>query len=204
MDMAKDNLIPPVDIPDLSDLQAQAEWTAVTRALCGGGSSDLVAHTLQVNCIRLLDASIRDYSLGRNAILSFHTRTPEQFGIGYIIQATTHFESCIWHLERFIKHIRALRSLKSAESELKALIPRNLSFLHQAAESQITQLRHTLAHLEGTALDGKVPQGTSIALMPLNGGLSISNHVINWNDLVQWLRDAHSCVERLAQFKPLS
>jgi hypothetical protein len=202
--MTKYKLIPPIDIPDLSDLSPQSEWNTVMRGLCGGGSSDPLAHTLQVNCIRLLDASIRDYSLGRIAIISFHSRTPDQFGIGYITQATTHFESCIWHFERFIKHARALRSLKSAENRLKELIPRNLSFLHRSAESQITQLRHTLAHLEGTALKGKLTKGKIIALMPLDEGLSISDHTIKWLDLVQWLRDAHSCIEILAQFKHTS
>jgi hypothetical protein len=166
-----------------------------------GGSSDTVAHVLFVNCIRLHDAAIREYELGRQAILAFHGRAPDHFGIGHIAQATTHFEGCIWHLERFIKHMRALRSLKSAEIELKAIISRNLSFLSQPAENQITQLRHMLAHLEGAALRGQLPKGTSIALMPLERGLTMSSHTISWSDLAQWLRDAHACIEKLARFK---
>jgi hypothetical protein len=199
--MPQDILLPPSDIPDLSSLRAQTEWAALLRFFVGGGSSDTVAHALFVNSIRLHDAAIQEYGLGRQAILEFHSCAPGQFGIGYIAQATTHFESCIWHLERFIKHARALRSLKSAEIELKAIISRDLSFLSQSTENQITQLRHTLAHLEGAALRGKLPQGTSVSFMPLEHGLSISNHVILWSDLAQWLRDAHACIKRLALFK---
>jgi hypothetical protein len=199
--MPQKDLLPPVDIPDLSTLHAQAEWAAVIRSIGGGGSADQVAYTLQVNCIRLLDAAIRDYSLGRHAILQFHACKPNQFGIGYILQATTHFEGCIWHLERFIKHMRALRSLRSAEMELKTLIPAGLSFLQNSSERQIAQLRHTLAHLEGTALRGELLQGTTIALLPLKDGLCIADHTLEWQDLVHWLRDAHSCVERMARFK---
>ncbi|SFK45055.1 hypothetical protein [Rhodanobacter glycinis] len=199
--MPQDTIIPPSDIPDLSSLRAQTEWAALLRFFVGGGSSDAVTHALFVNAVRLHDAAIQEYGLGRQAILGFHSCAPDQFGISYIAQATTHFESCIWHFERFIKHARALRSLKSAEIELKAIIPRDLSFLNQSVEHQITQLRHTLAHLEGAALRGQLPQGTSVSLMPLEHGLSISNHVILWSDLAQWLCDAHACIKKLAGFK---
>jgi len=202
--MPQNNLFPPTQIPDLSALNPQSEWATLLRVFVGNGPSDHIAHTLWVNSVRLLDAAICEYSLGRAASLAFHARKPEHFGIGYITQASTHFESCIWHLERFIKHTRALRSLKFAEIELKALIPSNLSFLSQSAESQITQLRHTLAHLEGAALRRELPQGASIALLPLESGLSISGHAITWGNLVQWLRDAHACIEQVIRFQPAS
>jgi hypothetical protein len=202
--MPHKNLLPPADIPDLSDLNGWSELATVVRALGGGGSRDHTAHVLLTNTVRLLDASIGDYQLGRQAILAFHARDPSQFAIGYIMRASTHFESCIWHLERFIKHARALRSLRSAEPELKALVPKALGLLQQSAEHAITSLRHTLAHLEGAALRGELPQGVTIALLPLDNGLCIADHTIEWNLLVEWLREAHKCVEALANFHPPS
>jgi hypothetical protein len=196
--------LPPQDIPDLSSLSAQTVWAATGRFFFGGGSTDAVTQTLLVNGVRLLDASVRDYSLGRDAILAFHASTLNELRIGRVAQATTHFESCIWHLERFIKHARAIRARRATESELKALIPSNASFLNQSAEHQITSLRHVLAHLERAALNGELPQGQSVALLPVEDGLSISTHTINWQDLAQWLRDAHACVERLARYRPSS
>ncbi len=199
--MSQETLLPPSDIPNLSSLHARTEWASLLRVFVGGGSSDTIAHALFVNFVRLYDAAIGEYELGRQEILAFHGRPPNQFGVGHIAQATTHFESCIWHLERFIKHARALRSLRSAELELKAIIPRDISFLNQSAEKQITRVRHTLAHLEGAALGGDLPQGNSVALMPLERGLSIAAHTISWSDLTQWLCDAHACIEKLARFK---
>ena len=200
--MPQQNLLPPKDIPDLSKLNAWSEWAAIVRGLGGGGSRDHTAHVLLVNTVRLLDAAIGDYQLGRQAILAFHARDPSQFALGYIMSATTHFESCIWHLERFIKHAKALRSLKTAEPELKALVPKHLKCLKQESEHAITSLRHTLAHLEGAALRDELPQGALIALMPIESGLHIKDHTIGWLPLTEWLSEAHECVEHLANFRP--
>jgi len=200
--MASNPLAQPKDIPDLSGLAAQAAWMYMLRGLGGGGSPDHVAYTLQLNCVRLGDAAIGDYEFGRRAIELFYARRPEDLPLGYIIQATTRFESCIWHLERFIKHARALRSLQSAEIDLKASIPKNTSFFQQSAEKQITRFRHTLAPLEGKAQKGELPQGKSIALDARSDGLWISDQIIKWHDLARWLSEAHSCVERLASYRP--
>lgn len=196
------NLLPPTTVPDLSALQAHGEWSLLMRGLGGGGSRDHIAQTLLTNCIRLLDAAVNDYCLGAYALNQFHARDPRHFALGHILRATTHFESCIWHFERFIKHAKALRSLKSAEADLKLIIPSGLSFLRQDAEAQITKLRHTLAHLEGAAQRGELPSGKLIALMPIVDGLSIGDQTISWSDLARWLTDAHDCVNRLASFKP--
>lgn len=200
--MPQDNLLPPTDLPDLSKLHAWSEWAAIVRAIGGGGSRDHTAHVLLTNAVRLLDAAICDYELGRAEVMKFHSRDPSEFAIGYVMRATTHFESCIWHFERFIKHARALRSLKNAEMELRVLIPKSLSFFAQDSEHEITQLRNTLAHLEGAALRGELPQGTKIALLPLEDGLTISSHKILWGPLAEWLSEAHKCVETLANFRP--
>ncbi len=200
--MCQENTLPAVDLPDLSKLHAWSEWTATVRALGGGGSRDHTSYVLLTNAVRLLDAAIGDYQLGRTEVLKFHVRDPSQFATGYLMRATTHFESCVWHFERFIKHTRALRGLKSAEPELKALIPKSLGFLTQESESTITKLRHTLAHLEGVALHGELPEGTLIALFPHEDGLKIASHVILWRQLVDWLNEAHGCVAALSVFCP--
>ena len=172
--MSQENLLPPTDLPDLSKLHPWSERAAILRVMGGGGSRDHTAQVLLTNGVRLLDAAIGDYQLGRSEVLEFHARDPSEFAIGHIMRATTHFESCIWHLDRFIKHARALRSLKNAESELKALIPKDLSFFAGSAHA-ITNVRNTISHLEKEARNGELPQGTKIVLAPLKDGLSISS-----------------------------
>jgi hypothetical protein len=196
-----DNL-PPADIPDLSALPAMAEWMIVSRGIAGRGAADSTAFALQMNCVRLLDGAISSYERGRMLLKSFHTREPSTFGLGFVVSAGTSFECCIWHFERFIKHARALRSSNLAELALRGLIPSKLGFLAQSVESRVTKLRHTLAHLEGAAVRGEVSQGTSIALMPLELGLTVGSHQISWPELSAWLTEAHATVVALANFKP--
>ena len=212
-------------IPDLSDLRPCTESLCLVRALAGGGSADQIAYTLQLNCVRILDASIRDYNLGSDCIYKYKNRTTDdrlsiiqlcwkwciskynnrttgELGIYHIINATTHFESCIWHLERFIKHARALYASKNAEDDLKSCIPKTLDVFDHSIESRITRLRHTLAHLEKEAQKGSFPKDTSIALLPNESGLSIGNENITWQELSTWLRNAHSCISSIACFVP--
>jgi len=167
-------------------------------------SQDHSAYVLQANAIRLADAAVRDYLLGGHSIAQHHERAMNQFGLAPILLATTHFESCIWHLERFIKHVRALRACATAEPELKELVPKTMALLQGAAEGKLTQLRHTLAHLERRATSGRIPKGTSLALLPLAEGLEIAGHNITWDELASWLRDASECASRLANFRALS
>ena len=192
--------IPPVLIPDLSSLGPQSEWMAVLRAFVRGGASDHIAYTLQMNSVRLLGAAIREYEYGREQLVAFHASS-NHYGVGFVAAASSHFECCIWQFERFLKHTRALRSALAAEPELKALIPRHLSFLSANAESRVTQLRHTIAHLERAALSKELPPDTPSVLMPLKQGLTLGGHTIEWSTLATWLTDAHTCVQALATFQ---
>ena len=172
--MSQENLLPPTDLPDLSRLHTWSERAAILRVMGGGGSRDYTAQVLLTNGVRLLDAAIGDYQLGRSEVLEFHARDPSEFAIGYIMRATTHFESCIWHLDRFIKHARALQALPNAESELTALIPEDLSFLAES-DNAITNLRNTISHLDKVSDNKELPQGAKIVLAPLKDGLRISS-----------------------------
>jgi hypothetical protein len=200
--MPQEHTLPPRNIPELSFLAPQSEWAGLTRALAGGGSRDPVAWALQLNVVRLLDAAVRDYEFGRQSINAFHGGAPHHFGLLHIIESTTHFENCIWHFERFIKHAKALRACSTAERELKLLIPKNSEFLRGAVEGKVTALRHGLAHLEGK--HEKIPPGTGLALLPQDDGLVIGEHIIGWGELVSWLTGAHSCTSDVSRFRPLA
>jgi hypothetical protein len=148
----------------------------------------------------LADAAVRDYQLGRHCINAFHARSSHHFGLLKVIEGATHFENCIWHLERFIKHARAVRACPTAEPELKLLIPKNAILLNGVVETKVTQLRHALAHLEGK--NSKVPAGTGLTLLPQNQGLVMGEFSISWDELVSWLSEANLCASNVARFKP--
>ena len=174
----------------------------VLRAISGGGSSDHIGYVLSTNSVRLADAAVRDYMLGRAAVNQMHANRPHTFGISEMLQAATHFESCLWHIERFIKHAKAIRACPSAEPGLKALVPRSATFLKGSTERVVTRIRHMLSHLESEALNGNIPQGTSILLIPQANGLVVSNLVISWDELIPLLEEIHGCAAAISSFKP--
>jgi len=79
-------------------------------------------------------------------------------------------------------------------------VPRNISFLNSSAEKQIVGLRHTLAHLEEKALQGLLPQGTTITLLAIADGLCLGDHLVTWKDLAAWLQDVDKCASDLADY----
>jgi len=197
-----ESLTPPQTIPDLSKLQARSEWFAVNRYFRRGGSEDHSAYVLEANLIRLADAAIHDYLLAAQCITQHHQRDQSTFGLAPLVLATTHFESCVWHLERFIKHAKALRSCATAEPELKELVPRNSIFLRGELEGRFTKLRHTLAHLETQSNLADIALGSCLALLPVKDGLIVANHELSWDDLCSLLVAAHQCACQLAEFIP--
>ncbi|MBX9904960.1 MAG: hypothetical protein K2Y31_11430 [Burkholderiales bacterium] len=142
-----------------------------------------------------------EYELARTSIVAFHGKT-QGIGIHFITRASGHFESCIWSLERFIKHAKALRSATFIPADLRDLVPRQSSFLQSPVEKQITRMRHTLAHLEGEALKGLLPQGSNIILLAIDRGLSVGGHIVEWKELIAWLQDVHATGAALADYLP--
>lgn len=193
---------PPLDLKDLKELRPLAGWFGVLRALAGAGSKDYVGYALQANSVRLSQAAVTEYQLGVDAIGLFHRKRQELTALHWAIVATNHIENCLWHLERFLKHIKALRALRTAEQDLKMIIPRTLAIFQQDAEARITRLRHRLAHLEKAAQSGELPDGTSIMLRPVQAGLILGDIQIQWTELEAWLREVHGIAEKLVDFMP--
>jgi hypothetical protein len=194
-----ENIQPPKSIQDLSHLTAHSGRMALRRIFQAGGAKERKTFALQLNAVRLADLALREYNLGREAALEFHTKR-QGLGITFIMRASGHFETCILALERFVKHIKALRGASFVHPNLKRILPREISFLKSTAEKQIVGLRHTFTHLEERAVKGKLPQDATVILLATVDGLYLGDHLINWNDIVMWLQDMHKCASDLADY----
>ncbi len=195
------DFLPPSDLPDLGGLSLHAPRMAMRRYFLGAGPMVHPAYVLQLNAVRLADCAVTEYSLARETIATFHADHGSP-GIHHYNRTSAHFENCIWAIERFIKHAKAIRSAQFVPKELSGLISRKSSFLQSKVESRVMRMRHTLAHLEGEALKGKLPEGSSIALLPLKCGLSVGEHTIAWEQLKQWLTDINASASSLAEYLP--
>ena len=193
------SILPPKELSDLSGLSPQGTTFAARHIFTASGERDHIGYSLQMNAIRLSDLCIREYGLARTAILEYHSNGTG-FGFEYIMNASGHLEVCIWSLERFINHVDALRSAPSASMLIKSLVPRDEPFIKKAVRKQISDLRNCLAHLECDAMNGDLPQGANLALLPSEEGLEVGKYSITWTDLVIWLSAMHACAVRLANF----
>lgn len=196
--------IPPCNLPNLKELRPLAAWFGMLRVFTGAGSNDHVALSLQSNTIRLCQAAISEYQLGVLAIEAFQRTLQSLTPLHWAIVAISHFESSLWHLERFIKHAKALRSLKSAEMDLRTIVPKNLALFQQNAERRITRLRHQIAHLESAVQNLELTPGSSIMLRPTKSGLLLGAECITWVELEHWLREAYGVSEKLTEYVPAS
>ena len=194
------DVLPPTDLPDLGTLPLLTPFMAIRRYFLGAGLMQHEAYVLQFNAVRLADCALAEYSAARDVIAKFHSDHSSP-GVHYYHRASGHLENCIWAIERFVKHAKALRSAQFVPPDLATLIPRKASFLQSKVESRITRMRHTLAHLEGAALKGELPEGSSIALLPLKSGLTVATHVIQWSELTQWLKDINASASLLADYR---
>jgi hypothetical protein len=194
-----DNLTPPRSLPDLSNLTTNSGRLFLGRVFQSAAPKEYRANALQLNAVRLADMALSEYCAGRDAALEFHAK-PRGKKIKFFFLASGHFESCIWTLHRFVRHVNVLRRAKFVPIGLKQLVPRHLSFLTSSAENGLTGLRDTLAHLEERALKGKLPPGCITMLIAIQDGLCISDQLMIWDDLVTWLRDVHKCASDIAGY----
>ena len=169
------------------------------RIFQSGGAKERRAFTLQLNAVRLGDLALHEYALGREASLGFH-RDRKGLGVTFVLRASGHFENCVLSLERFVKHIKALRGASFAHPDLKRLMPRDFSLLRPSVESQIVGMRHLLAHLEEKAVRGELSDDTSVALLATSDGLCLAEQSLTWSNLVAWLQDTHKCASSLADY----
>lgn len=195
----KHDRVSPENLPDLTRLSPSSEAMAIRRYFLGAGDLKHEAHVLQLNAVRLSDNALAEYTLARDAVLKYHDSTGP--GITHILRASGHLENCVWAIERFIKHAKALRANVFVPEELARSIPKNLSVLSSNTERAVTRMRHTLAHLEGQLLKGELPEGSDVILLPKKQGLGVGKHLIPWVDLVQWIIDINACAALLSEYR---
>lgn len=189
-------------IPDLSGLKPLSGKMALTRFLVAGGSADHNSFVLQLNCVRLMDASIACYNLGRayaNQSIDIADQGIQSW-FNLKIFATTQFESCILHFHRFCLHVDGLRAARFAEQDLKDMLPRGL--FPGPARNCIRHFRDAIAHQEERAIRGELPQLSFLTLSVLDSGLALGSSSMSWKELAAWIGDGYAITKKVAAFVP--
>ena len=186
-------------LPNINYVLEGFEWEKLMGISCDRDVMESGDVSLLINAIRLADAVAQDYELGRHCInlllAGDHTYL---MPVVHWYKSAIHFEDCIWHLERLIKHLRAIRSSSKLNPSVKELVDKKSLILSNKVEKRITNIRHALAHSEKQSIRCNF-KGTVI-LIPSKRGLYIGNNGVTWNELIKWIESANNSAGALAHF----
>ncbi len=167
--------------------------------------------------VRLVSAALVEYEEGSKRLRDFweiHT----SFNLGAIHRSISHFESCIFNVNRAMNCFRRLRGDRLHDPIALALRQQRFSFAQDAIADRIREMRNEIHHLEDSVLNGQITQGQNFALRPDGPEVShateenqtvktidrlvIGPHVILFRELVQWLQEMTDAVSKIAEVLP--
>ena len=169
-------------------------------------------NVLATTYVRLVSAAVVEYEEGSKRLKEFWS-THSAVNLGALHRSTSHFESCIFNMNRSINCYRRLRSDKLRDPIAVALKKEKVTFARDTCSDRIREMRNEIHHLEEALLDGRITEGQNAALRadgpeaphPLEANqttktfdrLVIGSHEILFRDLAQWLTEMISVVEHL-------
>lgn len=186
-------------IPNVEHLRSQTPVIALRRFVGQSLTNSDLAYALVLNSVRLADQAVREFDLARTAVLA-PTLSVAAIDVTSTLRATGHLEASLSSLERFLKHVKAIRSTTELPRRLKDTLPRSTVLLTSDVERRLTRFRHAIAHTEGELLKGSIQTHSSPFLLTGPTGISLGDHSISWVELVAWLSEAHSLSSSLARY----
>lgn len=171
------------------------------RVFMQGGPKERLAFGLAMNLLRMTDLAIREYTLGREAILNYANDSHKELQLGSAIRSSAHFEICIDALKRNINLIKAIKSNPNVPLSLKDNFPRGTKLLSGDAERKISTMRHAIQHLDERIMRGEIKEGESFALQPMNKTLELGKFSIQYVELNEWLQEAYILAEKVASYQ---
>lgn len=190
------------NIPDLSELKPRSTFFLVNYIFRGAGPKHREAYALVMNFVRLVDLAISEYELARKAMLQFK-ETTESLALGQAIRASGHYEVCVSALKRAIDHLKAIRGhpmVPLVPQSLQDLLPRGINVLSGRVESQVTDLRNAIQHLEKVIKKGEILEGQAIALAVNEDDIELGSNKILHSDLAKWLQELHELSSKVAKY----
>lgn len=167
--------------------------------------------------IRLVSAGLVEYEEGSKRLRDFWA-THTSFNLGAMHRSISHFESCIFNLNRATNCFRRLRGDRLHDSVAVALRQQKFCFSQDEIADRIREMRNEIIHLENSVLDGQIAQGHSFTLRPDGpevphpteenqtlktiDRLVIGAHEILFRELAQWLQEMADAVARITEALP--
>jgi hypothetical protein len=202
---------------DLPDLSANVElfgsyW--LHTIFVQSPSQRYEINALVSTYVRLVASAIDQYGDGAKRLREFWSEHTS-INLGSMNRSISHFEACIFSMNRATNCLRRLRGDKQGDPVAIFLRKDKIVFAQDGVYDRIRMMRNEILHLEESVLNGKVLEGQSFALRPDGSEiphpseanqtiktidrLVIGSHEIKFRDLVIWLTEMMHVVARIVE-----
>jgi hypothetical protein len=181
------------EMPDLSHLFHRIILTHMLNRLGGRGPTRGVANVLFVNFIRLVDKSLAEYRLAREALSEWVSTSAEH--VSPLFRTVDHLETCINTLHRAMTFAARIRSNQDCPD-----LPKQRSVFSSDAARKIREVRDCLEHFDNDILAGKLPPTAPSILVPRDDCFELLGKKVTYAELASWITQLHAIASSLAHY----
>lgn len=207
-----------LNIPDIDSFQDGFPRFWLKTMFVGTITSSPRANALISTYVRLVEASLTEYRLGKERTKQFWD-THDSINLSAIHKGIAHFEACISDMHRAITCFCHLRNDKDIPENLKGMFQHvRPAFVADRIAGRLRTMRNAVHHLEQELLEGRMPEGASYTLRPDGpetpvvgepgqtiksiDRLTIGGLEITFADLAEWLNELGRFAEQLSNYEP--
>jgi hypothetical protein len=206
-----------IEVPDIDGHPKGFPHYWLKRVFINSISTDYQVNALATTYVRLVEAALTEYRLGQVMLKEFWS-THTSLNLGAMHRSISHFENCLFDMNRAINCFIRLRRHKDLPVSLRqALNEERPRFIAAAASDQIRDMRNAIHHLEERVMDGSIEPQETFTLKPDGpetphatepgqtdktiDRLIIGKQEIMFSDLAAWLSEMGRFADKLATYE---
>lgn len=206
-----------IDVPDIDEHPKGFPQYWLKRVFVNSISMNYQVNALATTYVRLVEAALTEYRLAQ-AMLKEFWGTHTSLNLGAMHRSISHFENCLFDMNRAINCFTRLRRHKDLPVSLQqALNEEWPRFVAAAASDQIRDMRNAIHHIEERVMDGSIEAQETFTLKPDGpetphatepgqtdktiDRLIIGKQKIMFSDLAGWLAEMGRFADKLAIYE---
>jgi hypothetical protein len=206
-----------IQVPDIDEYPQGFPSYWLKRTFINSISTSYQINALATTYVRLVEAALTEYRLGQAKLNEFWS-THTSLNLGAMHRSISHFENCLFDMNRAINCFTRLRRHKDLPATLRqTLNEERPTFVAAAVADQIREMRNAVHHLEERVMDGSIGEQETFTLRSDGpevphateahqtdktiDRLTIGKQEIMFADLAAWLVEMGRFADRLATYE---
>lgn len=151
------------DIPELNGCSSGFPDFWMKTLFIGPVSPNFQVNALSTMYVRLVEAALLEYSLGRQSLLQFWS-THTSIALGAMHRSVSHFESCLSNTHRAKQAFSRLRNHPEIGDLSRALNEPRPNFIRSSFSDKLRNIRNEIHHTEEILMKGLLGDGNPLML----------------------------------------